>query len=212
MRSMRPFPTPTSRLLVETDIESGLRWGELTELRVRDIDPATRILTVSRTVVQVDPKFHPTGGRFLVKEYPKDKEYRRLKLSAQLAAKIAAHIKDARPRPDDLIFAMPPQDSPAARLRAVPDPARSGSPSPTQPGRQYRHGTMSGYNAGKCRCSYCKDAAAIYRAQRRAAGKDSPRRPRTVDTDGHIPRDWFRLKVWKPALKRGGDHLQRAPT
>jgi integrase len=24
------------RLLVETDVESGLRWGELTELRVRD--------------------------------------------------------------------------------------------------------------------------------------------------------------------------------
>jgi integrase len=60
------------RLLVETDIESGLRWGELTELRASDIDLITRVLTVSRTVVQVDPKFHPTGGRFLVKEYPKE--------------------------------------------------------------------------------------------------------------------------------------------
>jgi integrase len=103
----------TLRLLVETDIESGLRWGELTELRVSDIDLITRVLTVSRTVVQVDPKFHPTGGRFLVKEYPKDKEFRRLKLSTQLTAKIAAHIKDADLGPGGLIFAMARQDSPA---------------------------------------------------------------------------------------------------
>jgi integrase len=31
--------------------------------------------------------------------------------------------------------------------------------------------------------------------------KDSPRTPRTVDTDGHIGRDWFRRNVWTPALK-----------
>ena len=52
---------PTLKLLIETDIETGLRWGELTELRVRDLDRITRVLTVSRTVIQVDPKFHPGG-------------------------------------------------------------------------------------------------------------------------------------------------------
>jgi integrase len=197
-------PGGSLRLLVETDIETGLRWGELTELQISDLDPITRVLTISRTVVQVDPKFHPTGERFLVKEYPKDKEFRRLKLSPQLTAKLAAHIKDAGLSPGDLIFAMAPQDSPAARLRAVPGVAMLGFTKPNEAGRQYRHATMSGYNAGRCRCSYCKDAAAIYRARRRAAGKDSPRRPRTVDTDGHIPRDWFRLKVWKPAIQRAG--------
>ncbi len=193
-----------SKLLAETDIETGLRWGELTELRVRDLDRITRVLTISRTVVQVDPKFHPRGERFLVKEYPKDKEYRRLKLSTQLSAKIGAHVTGARLGPDDLIFAMPPQDTPATRLRAVPDLAALGFTKPNSAGCQYRHGTMSGYNAGKCRCTHCKDAAAIYRAQRRAAGKDSPRKPRMVDTDGHIPRDWFRLKIWRPALERAG--------
>ncbi|MFZ2033612.1 MAG: hypothetical protein WAW53_07645 [Candidatus Dormiibacterota bacterium] len=66
------LPDAASRLLIETDIETGLRWGELTELRVQDLDLATRFLTVSRTVVQVDPKFHPTRERFLVKQYPKD--------------------------------------------------------------------------------------------------------------------------------------------
>jgi integrase len=195
---------PALRLMVETDIETGLRWGELTELRVQDLEQPTRVLTVSRAVVQVNPKFHPSGKRFLVKEYPKDKEYRRLKLSQQLAVKLAAHIKDAGLGPDDLFFPMPEQRHPCARVRAVPDLAALGFTKPNSADRRYRHGTMSGYNAGRCRCQYCKDAAAVYRARRRAAGKDSPRRPRRVDTDGHISRDWFRIQVWKPALDRAG--------
>ncbi|HEX9176459.1 MAG TPA: hypothetical protein VF874_10365, partial [Mycobacterium sp.] len=45
------LPNDTARLLVETDIETGLRWGELTELRPADIDTSTRVLTVSRVVL-----------------------------------------------------------------------------------------------------------------------------------------------------------------
>ena len=198
------LPDPAMQLLVETDIETGLRWGELAEFRVRDLDPVTRILTVSRAVVQVDPKFHPSGQRFLVKQYPKDKENRRLKLSQQLNAKLAAHIAAKGFGEDDLLFTMRVPASPAARLRALPDPATLGFTKPNVAGRQYRHATMSGYNAGKCRCRHCKDAAAIYRASRRADGKDEPRQPRAVDTDGHVSRDWFRQKIWGPALKRAG--------
>jgi integrase len=43
------LPDAMSRLLVETDIESGLRWGELAELRAGDLDLTTGILTVTRT-------------------------------------------------------------------------------------------------------------------------------------------------------------------
>jgi integrase len=196
------LPDANARLLVETDIESGLRWGELTELRAKDLDHRSRILTVSRTVVQVNPEFHPDGERFLVKPYPKDKEYRRFKLSQQLVAKLRAHIDDGGLGDEDLLFSMPPQEAQAPRLRVLPDPATLGFTEPNAAGRRYRHGTLSGYNAGKCRCRTCKDAFAIYRAERRAAQRDEPRRPRTVDTDGHIPRDWFRLNVWQPALEK----------
>ena len=198
------LPDAALRLLVETDIETGLRWGELAELRVKDLDPVTRILTVSRTVVQVDPKFHPSGQRFLVKAYPKDKEWRRLKLSKQLTGKITAHIAEADVGEDGLLFSMSPPESPGARLRALPDLSTLGFTKPNAAERQYRHGTMSGYNAGKCRCRYCKDAAAIYRASRRAEGKDQPRRPRAVDTDGHISRDWFRQKSGSPLSSAPG--------
>jgi integrase len=80
-RVLEALPNDTMRLLAETKIETGLRWGELTELRMSDIDLVTRMLTASRAVVEVNAKFHPDGGRFLVKNYPKDGEYRRIKLT-----------------------------------------------------------------------------------------------------------------------------------
>ena len=90
-RVYEALPDETMRLLAETKIETGLRWGELTELRVRDVDVPTRMLTVSRAVVEVNAKSHPAAGRFLVKDYPKDGEYRRLKLTRQIAAKLQAY-------------------------------------------------------------------------------------------------------------------------
>jgi integrase len=104
------------QLLIETDIESGLRWGELTELRPRDLDFSTGVLTVSRVVVELSPKFHPDGGRFVVKDYPKDQEHRRLKLSGQIVAKIKAFIEAHGIGDDDLLFAMPfMRPTPSAR-------------------------------------------------------------------------------------------------
>ena len=55
------LPSDTMKLLVETDIESGLRWGELTELRPSDLDFATGVLTVSRVVVELDAEVPPRG-------------------------------------------------------------------------------------------------------------------------------------------------------
>jgi integrase len=43
------------QLLVETDIETGMRWGELTELRVKDLDADADVITVARVVVNLDP-------------------------------------------------------------------------------------------------------------------------------------------------------------
>ena len=82
----------TMRLLVETDIESGLRWGELTELRVRDVELATGIVTVSRVVVELMAKTRPDGQRFIVKNYPKDKEWRTLQLGPHLVASLQQHV------------------------------------------------------------------------------------------------------------------------
>jgi len=197
------LPDDLSRLLVETDIESGLRWGELAELRPRDLDFGTGVLTVSRVVVELTPRFHPDGGRFLIKDYPKDQEHRRLKMSRQIVAKIEAFIEAQGLGDDDLLFAMPqlPQQP---ILRVLADSATLVLTEPNDAGRRYRHGTLSAYSAGKCRCEHCRGAYATYRAQRRAAGQDQPRARRTVVTDGHIPRWWFRTHVWLPAIEASG--------
>jgi len=188
------------KLLAETGMETGARWGELTEFRVKDLDIKTCIFTVRRAVAQINPKFHPDGKRFLVKPYPKNKKFRRFKVSRQLTSKIAAHIEDRQLGPDDLLFELHQDPDARSRLCAVPNPEELGWTQPNAAGRTYRHGTLSAYSAGKCHCEHCRAAYAIYRAERRAHGTDNPRRPRLVDTDGHIPRDWFREHIWKPAL------------
>ena len=195
--------TEAMKLLVETDIESGLRWGELSELCPADLDFGTGVLTVSRVVVELSPEFHPDGGRFLVKDYPKDTEHRRLKLSDQIVAKLQAFIKANDIGRDDLIFTMPTATM-RPPLRAVADPGTLGFTTPNDAGKSYRHGTLSAYSAGKCRCEHCRGVYASYRAQRRAAGQDQPRGIRTVETDGHIPRWWFRAHVWLPAVEAAG--------
>jgi integrase len=191
------------KLLVETGIESGLRWGELTELRPKDLDFTTGVLTVSRVAVELSSRFHPDGDRFLVKDYPKDQEHRRLKLSDPIVSKIEAFVAANETEHDHLLFSMPALLHEPA-LRVLADPATLGLTAPNDAGRRYHHGTLSAYSAGKCRCEHCRGAYAAYRRQRRAAGQDQPRGSRTVATDGHIPRWWFRTHVWQPAVQAAG--------
>jgi integrase len=198
----RALPDAITRLLVEVDIDSGMRWGELTELRVKDVDFAAGLVTVSRAVVELNPKTHPTGDRFLVKEYPKDRHYRRFRLSPEVIDRIKAHVTDHGLGPGDLIFTYtPPHPSPPA---PSVDPDSLGLTEANAEGRRYRHGSLSGYSAGRCRCEHCRHAYAAYRSRRRGSGKDSPRAPRRWESDGHIPGRWFRDQVLKPALRRSG--------
>ncbi|SPT59213.1 tyrosine-type recombinase/integrase [Actinomadura madurae] len=198
------------KLLVEVKVETGLRWGELTELRPKDIDFATRTLTVSRVIIELNPRHHPEGGRFLVKDYPKDREHRSVRLSKQIARKVQAYINEEGIKENGLLFFLRQDELPRPRrLRVLLDPETLGF---IEPECRYRHGTLSGYSAGKCRCQHCKDIYADYRARRREAGKDSPRRRRTINTDGHIPRTWFRDHVWKPAVQAADLRIHLRPT
>ncbi|HEY9474901.1 MAG TPA: site-specific integrase, partial [Mycobacteriales bacterium] len=198
------LPDSDSQLLVETKLETGLRWGELTELRKHDFDSPTRSLTISRAVVELNPKFHPEGRRFFVKDYPKDKEYRRFRLSHEIVGKLVTHVQSHQRNNSDLLFTLCQNSTPKVRSVTPPLPAEPGFTDPTPTGRRYRHGTLSAYNAAKCRCPHCRHAFTTYRAKRRSLGKDHPRQARLTDTDGHIPRNWFRHNVWLPALSAAG--------
>jgi integrase len=198
------IPTPVAQLLVSTLIDSGMRWGEVTELRLRDLHQSSRIVTIARSVVEVDSKFHPDGERFAVKPYPKGRRSRRFKLSPTLVRELAAHAQSRGLGPDDLLFRFDYFLEPST----IAEPLRSvdalGLTEPNVAGRTYRHGTLSAYTAGKCRCVHCRRAFAEYRAARRNEGLDDPRSPRLRDTDGHLSGQWFRTTVWKPACEAAG--------
>ena len=195
----KALPSADARLMTETAVESGMRWGELTELRVKDVDLPSRIVTVRRVVVEVSKKHRVDGERFVVKDYPKNEKLRRFRLGAALVAKLDAHIKEKRLDSNDLLFGL--RQDPEQPIPELPDPDTLGRTEPNAKGRTYKHGTMTAYNLGGCKCQYCRTACARYRAERRAVGKDDPRSKRLRDTDGHIPGDWWRNQVWQPALK-----------
>jgi integrase len=206
------LPSGDVQLLIETDIETGLRWSELIDMRPRDFSEGYTLITVTHAAVEVNPKFHPDGRRFVLKEYPKDAEPRRIRISPQLAAKVAHHVSANSIGDDDLMFEhyIEPRH---IQLDELPDPETLGVTEPNDKGRTYRHGTPSAYNAAPCRCQHCRNAMAAYRAQRRTNGKDLPvrrRAPIPGPPELHISRDWFRNQVWKPALKaaRLGFHVR----
>lgn len=90
--------------LVLTEIETGLRWGELIALRPRHIDFLRRTITVDDTIVEVPKKVSPTGERMIVKPYPKDDESRTLTIGQELLDVLAARIHALGLNRDDLIF------------------------------------------------------------------------------------------------------------
>jgi integrase len=198
------LPSPVARLLVEVAIGSGLRWGELIELRPRDLHWLSGIVTVTRAVAEVNPKYHPDGARFLVKPYPKSRHSRRFKLDAALLAELREHIATHNIGDDDLIFDFRHFLAPTLHKVRLVDAASLGRTEPSADGRSYQHGSLSAYTAGKCRCQHCRMSFASYRARRRADGMDSPRERRARDSDGHLPRDWFRNTLWLPSLEAAG--------
>jgi integrase len=92
------------RDLVLTDIETGLRWGELVALRPRHIDFLRRLIAIEETVVEVSKKNSPTGERMVFKAYPKDDEFRTLRVSQALLDTLAARITSMELDRDDLLF------------------------------------------------------------------------------------------------------------
>jgi integrase len=198
------LPNSDAQLLVETAIETGVRWGELTELRVRDVDVTTGLLTVSRTVIAVSRKHHPEGHRFWVKSYPKDKEYRQLRMSDQMVRKLREHTIANDLGPDDLLFTRRGPSGRGTRPAELPDPDTLGWTEPNEAGRRYRHGTTTAYGLGRCRCEHCRRAVALYRAERRRNGKDRPSQGPPVDLDPHLHASTFRTSVLRPALRVAG--------
>jgi len=93
------------RLMVETAIETGMRWGELIALKPRHVDFLRRTITVTDTIMEVSKRHSPTGQRYVPKAYPKDNEPRTFGVSQDWLDQVAEHIKTRGLGRDDLLFA-----------------------------------------------------------------------------------------------------------
>ena len=93
------------RLMVETAIETGMRWGELIALKPRHIDFLRKTITVTDTIMEVSKRHSPTGERYVPKPYPKDNEPRTFGVSQYWLDQVAQHIKNRSLGRDDLLFA-----------------------------------------------------------------------------------------------------------
>ena len=75
-----------------------------------------------------------------------------MELGLQIATKLDAYPRDRQLAPDDLFFTVSRPAATSPKLKAVPSPDQLGQTAPNENGRCYQHGTLSGYNAGRCRC------------------------------------------------------------
>lgn len=91
-------------LMLDTFIETGMRWGELIALRPRHIDFLRRTVSVEETIVETSKVNSPTGERFIVKPYPKNNEPRTFGVRQAWLDAVAKHVSIVGLGRDDLIF------------------------------------------------------------------------------------------------------------
>jgi hypothetical protein len=139
-----------------------------------------------------------------VKNYPKDREYRQLRMSDQVVRKLSEHMAAHDLGADDLLFARRGNLGPRTRPTVQPDPETLGWTEPGHAGRRYRHGTTTAYGLGRCRCEHCRHVVALYRAERRRNGNDRPGQGHPVEVDPHLHASTFRMSVLRPALRVAG--------
>jgi integrase len=97
------LPTDASKLFAQTLIASGLRFGEATELRVKDFDFITEEVYVQRRVSDIGA-LRNNGERFVVLAGTKSGRTRTVGLHPNLLTQITDYIKAFKLEEKDLLF------------------------------------------------------------------------------------------------------------
>lgn len=204
---LKNLPTEGSRLFARFLVGSGLRFGEATELRVKDFNFQSKEVYVRRSVSDVGKELN-NGERFLVVPATKNGHKRTVTLSANLIAEVKAFVIAKALSKEELVFSK----------HLVLDEGKIVSPSKSE-GKPYKegnktfqHATAYSYNVGGCRCSQCKQAVKEYRSQYRkdkAKGKgkslsrSDSRSQSNSKSERHLPRDRWRT-TWNEAITKSG--------
>lgn len=205
------LPTMSARVFSTLLVSSGLRFCEATGLRPADFDFDACILDVARSVVKVSREHHPQGKTFLVREYTKNGETRRIKLDRAAVELVRAHVAEHGIGPSEVIFPAGLVAPPRATMPGLTeDEIRAlGNTEPVR-GRVYAHGTLGGYVTAKCRCAGCRQWAREYGRERmrarRSAASCPPRLRWAKSRDADEPyldeKTWNR--IWTAAVRESG--------
>lgn len=205
------LPTRAAQVLGTLLVSSGIRFCEAIGLQPDDFDFEAGVLEVARSVVKVSRAHHPQGKTFLVRDYTKNGQTRRVKLDRDVVQLVAAYVSEQGIGPTSVIFpaelVVPPRRTKDAltldEIRAL------GNCNPVR-GRTYAHGTMGGYVQAKCRCAGCKQWAREYgreRMRQRRAGEQGTTRPRwekSRDADEPYLDKKIWGRVWTQAVEESG--------
>ena len=88
------LPTKPAQVLATLLVSSGIRFCEAIGLRPEDFDFDACVLEVARSVVKVSRQHHPEGKTFLVRDYTKNGQTRRLKLDRAVVELVRAHVAE----------------------------------------------------------------------------------------------------------------------
>ena len=200
---LKNLPTDGAVLFARFLIGSGCRFGEATELRVKDFNFNTKEVYIRRTASDVGVKWNSEGRRFLVVPSTKNGNKRTVVLSESLIAEVKAFVKAKALVKDNLIFSK----SLVEKSCKIESPTKSRGKTKYSIGsRTFQHGTPYSYNVGGCRCNQCKQAVKEYRNHYRkdkAKAKAESHSKSDSKSEGHLPRDKWRA-IWNEAIEQSG--------
>jgi integrase len=191
------LPTHGAKLLAQFLVVSGCRFGEATEMRVRDINFKSGEIYVQRRVSDLGASH---TSRFMVIDATKSGHKRSLIISKALLLEIQGYVTAKALRKDDLLFSRLLVDE-----RTKIEPSRGTKPSRPfeKDGKKFQHGTLYAYTHGRCRCEACLGSVRKHRQKAKPYQKPKPyqKQQRFIDQTSHLPRDVWRT-IWNKAIDK----------
>ena len=209
------LPTEGAKLFAQFLVASGLRFGEATEIRVKDFNFKTGELFVQRRVSDLGADYNK-GERFLVVDATKSGQKRSVMISKALLQQLKAYVLAKGIAKDDLLFSRT-LVVPKAMVKADIRSTKSLRPF-AQGGKLFQHGTLYSYTHGGCRCEGCRQAVGNYRKakaqaealaeaeqvsskSRKAKAKHKQKQVSFINQTSHLPRNIWRT-IWNKAIAK----------
>jgi integrase len=206
---VKHLPTEGAQLFAKFLVLSGLRFGEATEVRVKDINFKTGELFIQRRVSDLGANYN-NGVRFVVIEATKSGYKRSIMISKALLQEIKAYVLAKALSKDDLLFSRT-SVVPKAMVKTDIRGAKSLRPF-VKDGKMFQHGTLYSYTHGGCRCERCRQAVRDHRQAKAIAKakpkqkpyqkpKQKPNQVSFIDQTSHLPRNIWR-NTWNKAIAK----------